>query len=58
MRKFGFCISIGIIGLVLAWLSGQVGWWWMTAIIGMLIGILIRQAWLALVTSPAVGGLG
>lgn len=58
MHKLRFYMLIGIIGLVLAWLSGLVGWWWMTAIVGMLIGILIRPAWLALGTSLAVGGLG
>ena len=58
MRKLGFYLLIGIIGLVLVWLSGQVGWWWVTAIVGMLFGILIHPAWLALVTSLAAGGLG
>jgi hypothetical protein len=57
MRKIGFYILIGMIGLVLAWFSGQMGWWWMLPMVGMLIGIMIRPAWLALVTSLAVGGL-
>jgi hypothetical protein len=57
MRKLGFYLLIGMIGLALAWLSGLAGWWWMTAIIGMLIGILMRPAWLAVLVSLAVGGL-
>ena len=58
MHKRGLYLLIGMIGLVIVLLSGQVGWWWVTAIVGMLIGILIRPAWLALVASIAAGGLG
>jgi hypothetical protein len=58
MRTLGFCLLIGIIGLALTWLSGLVGWWWVTPLVGVLIGLLLRPAWLALVTSLAVGGLG
>src|SRR5258708_16511746 len=58
MRKLGFYIVTGMIGLVLAWLSGQAGWWWMTAIVGLLIGILLRPTWLAILVSLAAGGLG
>ena len=58
MRTFGFCLLIGLIGLALTWLSGLVGWWWVTPLVGVLIGLLLRPAWLALVTSLAVGGLG
>ena len=58
MRTFGFCLLIGTIGLALTWLSGLVGWWWVTPIVGVLIGLMLRPAWLALVTSFAAGGLG
>ncbi len=58
MRKLGFYILIGMIGLVLAWLSGQAGWWWMTAIVGLLIGMLLRPTWPAILVSLAAGGLG
>lgn len=58
MRKFGFYILIGMVGLVFAWLSGQAGWWWVTAIVGLLIGILLRPTWLAILVSLAAGGLG
>src|SRR5258708_36994255 len=58
MRKLGFYLVTGMIGLVLAWLSGQAGWWWMTAIVGLLIGILLRPTWLAILVSLAAGGLG
>jgi hypothetical protein len=58
MRTLGFCLLIGIIGLALTWLGGLVGWWWVTPMVGVLIGLLLRPAWLALVTSFAAGGLG
>jgi len=58
VRKLGFYILIGMIGLVLAWLSGQAGWWWMTAIVGLLIGMLLRPTWPAILVSLAAGGLG
>ena len=58
MRRLGFCLVIGVIGLALTWLGGLVGWWWVTPVVGVLIGLLLRPAWLALVTSLAVGGLG
>ena len=58
MRRLGYCLLIGIIGLALTWLSGLLGWWWVTPIVGVLIGLLLRPTWLALVTSFAVGGLG
>jgi hypothetical protein len=58
MRTLGFCLLLGVSGLALTWLSGQVGWWWVTPLVGVLIGLLLRPAWLALVTSLAAGGLG
>jgi hypothetical protein len=58
MRTFGFCLLIGLIGLALTWLSGLVGWWWVTPLVGVLIGLLLRPAWLAVVVSLSVGGLG
>ena len=42
MRTLGFCLLIGIIGLALTWLSGQLGWWWVTPLVGVLIGLLLR----------------
>ncbi len=58
MRTLGFCLLLGVSGLALTWLSGLVGWWWVTPLVGVLIGLLLRPAWLALVTSLAAGGLG
>ena len=58
MRRLGYCLLIGVIGLALTWLSGLLGWWWVTPLVGVLIGLLLRPAWLALVTSFAAGVLG
>ena len=58
MRRLGYCLVIGISGLALTWLSGLLGWWWVTPLVGVLIGLLLRPAWLALVTSLAAGALG
>jgi hypothetical protein len=58
MRKVALGIGIGIIGLGLIWLGGQIGWWWITPLVGGVIGIVLRPVWLALVVALAVGGLG
>jgi hypothetical protein len=58
MRTLGFCLLLGVIGLALTWLGGQGGWWWVTPLVGVLIGLLLRPAGLAVVVSLAVGGLG
>jgi hypothetical protein len=58
MRTLGFYLLIGVSGLVLTWLSGLVGWWWVTPMVGVLIGLLLRPAWLVVLVSLAVGGLG
>lgn len=58
MRKFGFMILISVTGLVLTWLGVQSGWWWLTPIAGLLIGLLLRPARLALLIALVVGALG
>ena len=58
MQRSGYRLLIGVVGLGLIWLSGLLGWWWVTPIVGLLIGLLIRPALPALMTSLAAGGLG
>jgi len=58
MRKLGFFIAIGITGLALTWLGVQTGWWWLTPIAGLLIGLLLRPARLAILVALLAGGLG
>lgn len=58
MRIFGFYLMIGITGLALTWLGVQSGWWWLTPIAGLLIGLLLRPARLALLVALVAGMLG
>lgn len=58
MRKFGFLILISITGLALTLIGVQSGWWWLTPIAGLLIGLLMRPARLALLIALVVGALG
>lgn len=50
-------ILSGIVSLAMVWLGSLVGWWWLTALSGLALGLLIRPAWLALVTTLIVSGL-
>lgn len=65
MRKLGFMILISVTGLSLTWLGVQSGWWWLTPIAGLLIGIVPGRdksaptpARLALLIAFVVGALG
>lgn len=58
MQRSAYRVLLGVVGLALIWLSGLMGWWWVTPIVGLLIGFLIRPALLSLMTSLAAGGLG
>jgi len=58
MRKLGFALAIGSTALALTWLGVQSGWWWLTPIAGLLIGLLLRPARLALLIALVVGALG
>ena len=58
MRKIGLILLLAITGVALTWLSGQLGWWWVTPIVGAVTGVPLRPAWLALVVSFIVGGSG
>lgn len=58
MHKLVFSLVIGTIGLILTCLGGLIGWWWMTALLGLIIGIIIRPAWSAVTVSLGMGGLG
>ncbi len=58
MRTFGFYLLIGSTGLALTWLGVQSGWWWLTPIAGLLIGLLLRPARLAILIARVVGAVG
>ncbi len=44
--------------MALVWFGGQIGWWWVTPLVGFGIGIVRRPPRLALAISLLVGGLG
>ena len=58
MRKIGLILLLAIIGVALTWLGGQLGWWWVTPIVGAVTGVALRPTRLALVVSFIVGGSG
>lgn len=51
-------IISGLVSLALIWIGSPLGWWWLATCVGLALGILLRPAWLALVTAFVVSGLG
>jgi len=51
-------IIIGIMSLALIWIGSLLSWWWLTACVGLALGLLLRSTWLALGSSFVVSGLG
>jgi hypothetical protein len=51
-------LIIGMVSLALIWIGSLLGWWWLATCVGLALGILLRPAWLALVTAFVVSGLG
>jgi len=49
---------IGLLGTAVVWIGDQIGWWWVTFLVGLAIGIALRQARQALAVALTVGGLG
>jgi hypothetical protein len=58
MKKVALIMLIGIIGIAINWLALLAGWWWLTPIIGLAIGLLLRPAGVGFLTSLCAGGLG
>ena len=58
MKKFAFVILIALIGIVVNWLALLAGWWWVTSVVGLLIGLFLRPASVSLLLALCVGGLG
>jgi len=48
----------GVVGVGLIWLGGQIGWWWVTSLVGVVIGFALRPAWLGIIVALLAGGLG
>lgn len=58
MHQIVLRVGIAIVALVLIWFGVQVGWWWATCAVGLVIGIVLRPIWLALVVALVTGCLG
>ena len=57
MKKFAFVILIALIGIAVNWLALLAGWWWVTSVVGLLIGLFLRPASVSLLLALCVGGL-
>ena len=58
MKKTGLIVLIAIIGIAINWLALLAGWWWITPVIGLLIGLFLRPAGVGLLASLCAGGIG
>jgi small-conductance mechanosensitive channel len=58
MKRVAFVILIGIVSVIVNWLALQIGWWWLTLIVGLLIGVLLRPASIGFLASLCAGGFG
>jgi membrane protease YdiL (CAAX protease family) len=47
----------GIVSLALIWIGSLVGWWWLTMLVGLALGFLLRPTWVALAISLLASGL-
>jgi hypothetical protein len=57
MRRFGLFIGPVVIGVALVWLCNAFGLWWVTFILGLLVGLLLRGMD-AFGAAVLIGGLG
>ena len=58
MKRFVLLVLIAIVGTGVNWLALLVGWWWVTPVVGLLIGIFLRPAGVGFLASFCAGGLG
>lgn len=56
MRKTGFLILCVVIGIAIIWTSNLFGLWWMTMLVGSMLGLILRD-WKAFAASLLSGGL-
>jgi hypothetical protein len=57
MRRFGLFIGPVVIGVAFVWLCNAFGLWWVTFILGLLVGLLLRGMD-AFGAAVLIGGLG
>jgi hypothetical protein len=63
MRQYpNTCISLlgGASGMIVTWGGNSFGFWWITVLVGLLIGFFLRRSWLRteIIFLAAVGGWG
>lgn len=49
---------IGLASVAVVWVGGQIGWWWVTPLVGLALGLALPQARRALVVALIIGALG
>ncbi len=57
MKKFGLIILIVLVSVAVNWLGLLAGWWWLTPIVGLLLGLVMREAGAGFLASFCIGGL-
>lgn len=57
MKKTGLIILIALVGVAVNWLGLLIGWWWLTPLVGLLLGLIVRKAGVGFLASLCVGGL-
>lgn len=58
MKKFSLLLLVALVGIGVNWLSLLGGWWWLTPVVGLLLGLAVRGAGMSFLISFCVGGLG
>jgi len=57
MKKFALVVLIAVVSVAINWLALLAGWWWITPITGLLIGLFLRPAGIGFLTSLCAGAL-
>src|SRR5438270_13439063 len=61
-RNLGILTMVlaAVVGIAVVWVGNHFGFWWVTVLVGLTIGLLLRGVWATLVTATlaGVGGWG
>jgi hypothetical protein len=58
MKKVSLIVLIVVVSVAINWLALLAGWWWVTPLTGLLIGLFLRPAGGGFLASLCAGGLG
>jgi hypothetical protein len=56
MKKYVFIALISLVSLAVNWLALLINCWWLTPVSGLVIGGVLRPAWVSFCVSVCVGG--